>query len=310
MSTGRKMKVLEMKDDRIVFELKDSDIATANALRRIIISEVPTICIDTVDIYENSSVLPDEVISHRLGLIPLKSIRPMSFWNYQHSCTCEDGECDNCHVSLTLDVSFKEDEDSLTTAVTSADIVSNNDHIEVMNFANREEARDAYEEGIMIVKIGKGQSLKLEMHAVKGIAKEHSKWSPVATCALRYDAKVILNDNILDTYTQEQREEFVEACPTSVFEVDATTGNVLVANSDDCIFCKECIYAAEEYRVAPEDPLGVTVEHNEKKFTFTVETTGAMAAKDVVMDALEVLEQKIMKLQKATAACDQQNVFM
>jgi len=309
------MRVLEMRNDFIKFELSNTDVSTANSLRRIIIAEVPTMCIETVDIYENSSVLPDEVISHRLGLIPLKSTRPMRDWNFQHSCTCEDGECDDCHVSLFLDMKFDGDSEELTTAVTSADISSNNQYIEVVNFANREEeqvAAEAAEKGITIVKIGKGQSLKLEMHAIKGISKEHSKWSPVATCALKYDAEIKLDESVLDDYTQEQKEELVNCCPTNVFEIDDATGKVSIARANDCIFCKECIFTAEEHRVVPEDALGVSVEHSEEKFTFTVETTGAMEAKEVVLDALEVLEQKIMKLQKATAACEQQqaSVFM
>jgi DNA-directed RNA polymerase II subunit RPB3 len=55
----------------MVFELSETDVSMANSLRRIMIAEVPTLCIDMVEFEENSSCLPDEFISHRLGSIYL-----------------------------------------------------------------------------------------------------------------------------------------------------------------------------------------------------------------------------------------------
>lgn len=44
----------------------------ANALRRIMIAEVPTMAFHKVFLYQNTSVLPDELLIHRLGLLPVK----------------------------------------------------------------------------------------------------------------------------------------------------------------------------------------------------------------------------------------------
>ena len=301
------VKVTEMREDFISFELSNTDASMANALRRIIIAEVPTICIDRVDVFENNTVLADEIIAHRLGLIPLKSKRPMRDWNYEHICVCSDG-CQHCHATLTLDASFnEEDEHELITAVTSAELKCVEDTVEVVNFANVREAQMAYEDGITLVKLGKGQRLKVVCHAIKGIAKEHAKWSPVSSCALKYEAVVKLNEEILDDYTLEQKKALVDCCPTSVYELEEIVGKeprVVIRNAQDCMFCRECLTTAGEFRRKPESELAVDVKHGTDKFYFSVETTGALPAKTVVKDALAVLNNKIMKLQMATTNCE------
>eukprot|EP01035_Chromulina_nebulosa_P019506 gene19506-25398_t len=155
----------------------------------------------------------------------------------------------------------------------------------------------SYDRGIAIMKIGPGQKLKIEAIAVKGIAKEHAKWSPVATVAMKYDPIVKLNEDILDQYNEEQKTTLIDCCPTRVFDID-DTGAVIISNAADCIFCKECIYLLEDYRKFPEDKLGVEIRHSTDKFTFTVESTGAMLASDIVKDALYQLNEKITKFQR------------
>ena len=94
-------------------------------------------------------------------------------------------------------------------------------------------------------------------------------------------------------YTEEQRQELVDCCPKEVFDRDEYTGAVKIARAQDCIFCRECIYTLEDFRRLPEDPLAVEVIHNPDKFTFTVETTGALTAQQVVTDAISRLKEKL-----------------
>ena len=65
-------------DEEIQFEMVGVDPAVANALRRILISEVPTVAIETVYLHNNTSIIQDEVLAHRLGLIPI-DVEPDDF---------------------------------------------------------------------------------------------------------------------------------------------------------------------------------------------------------------------------------------
>jgi hypothetical protein len=67
------IKIISAADDKVVFDLIGVDAPIANALRRIMIAEVPTMAIEKVLLYQNTSVIQDEVLSHRLGLIPIQA---------------------------------------------------------------------------------------------------------------------------------------------------------------------------------------------------------------------------------------------
>ena len=74
-------------------KLWDTDMSVVNSLRRIMLTEVPTVAIDMVDIFQNTSVVQDEFIAHRLGLIPLTSDRAMEML-FARECGCATPEDD------------------------------------------------------------------------------------------------------------------------------------------------------------------------------------------------------------------------
>lgn len=115
------VKIRELKYDYVKFELRNTDASIANALRRVMISEVPTIAIDLVEIEVNSTVLNDEFIAHRLGLIPLTSDRAMSMRLTPDCDACDgDGECEFCSVEFRLSVKCVGDQH---LDVTSSDLI-------------------------------------------------------------------------------------------------------------------------------------------------------------------------------------------
>ena len=96
-----KIKILSRKGDTIRFVAEGITPAFANALRRIMISEIPVLAIEWVDFRENSSILFDEVIAHRLGLLPLK-FDPEKM-NFTEDCRCEGKGCPSCQVAFSLE---------------------------------------------------------------------------------------------------------------------------------------------------------------------------------------------------------------
>lgn len=316
-----KVEILSIEPHEIRFLLSETDTSMANTLRRIMIGEVPTLAIDLVEFYENSTVLNDEYIAHRLGLIPLRYQAPDSLrggdcnahgaFLPHYDCPCHDG-CPRCTVQFELDVDFDRDYAKRTASdpnsqgeedagllpsltVTSVDLVSNNDCVTPAHFLSAVEADTSHDQGISIVKMGNGQHLHLKAWARMGISKEHAKWCPVAVATYRFFPEITLNEEALSTLTMEQKMELVECCPDQILELDEVTGKISV-----CDYVEECATFTEDLRMTqnmmkkrPEDEDFVVVKQSTDRFIFTVESTGAMDAEEILMSALRVLKDRL-----------------
>ena len=142
------IQVLTNDDKKISVRIKGVSSHYANALRRICLNGIPVFAIDTVDVIENSSVLPDEGIAHTLGLIPLKT-------------ELRGSDELNSRVMLVLDSEATEN----TKVVTSAELESKDQVVKPIS------------NQIPIIHLAPGQRVKLEAYARLGRGTEHSKWN-------------------------------------------------------------------------------------------------------------------------------------
>ncbi len=163
-----KIKIVEKTDTSIQVGFKGVHRSYVNALRRFAISEVPCMAVDEVVILENSSVMYDELIAHRLGLIPLKT--DLSRFVLPEKCDCHSAlGCSKCRVLFVLDV---ESQDAPRT-VFCGEMVSEDDYVKPVDTM------------IPIAKLAGKQKLKLEAYARLGKGREHAKWQPVSTSVLK-----------------------------------------------------------------------------------------------------------------------------
>ncbi|KAK3132531.1 hypothetical protein QOZ80_6AG0523990 [Eleusine coracana subsp. coracana] len=294
-----RVRIRELKDDYAKFELRDTDASMANALRRVMIAEVPTVAIDLVEIEVNSSVLNDEFIAHRLGLIPLTSAAAMGM-RFSRDCdACDgDGSCEYCSVEFHL--SARATDSDQTLEVTSNDLRSTDPKVCAVDQARAiqqalgasepyDHASAADQRGILIVKLRRGQELRLRAIARKGIGKDHAKWSPAATVTFMYEPEIRFSEEIMDKMTLDEKRSWVQSSPTKVFDIDPNSHQLVVVDAEAYTYDDEVIKKAD----AMGRPGLVEINAKEDSFIFTVETTGAITAYELIMNAITVLRQKL-----------------
>ena len=286
--------VTEVTEDYIKFTLSKTDASIANSLRRAMMAEVPTMAIDKVEFIHNSTVLHDDFIAHRLGMVPLTSER--AGWNtepkaigsavqdfqYNRDCTCM-GHCPNCTVNFEINVKCVGEERKVTTKDLKPELEDDS------------RCQVAYDD-ILLCKLRKGQHLRLKAAAQKGIGKEHAKWSPVCTACFRYEPEVELNPKMYATLSLDQRTLFVETCSDKKMKplsdkdrLERPWFSECVENDEAvaCMICKDCMEQAREY------PNLCRVGEKRALFHFTVESTGSLRPEEIVRRGVEVLKRKI-----------------
>ena len=144
------LEITNENDEKVSVKIKGVPLQYTNALRRICLNGVPIYAVESVDVLENSSVLADEGVAHRVGLIPLKTDLESS-----------KADNENDKIMLTLDSGFSDE----TRTILSGDLKSQDSNVVPTS------------DSIPIVTLAPGQSIKFEAYARLGKGTEHARWN-------------------------------------------------------------------------------------------------------------------------------------
>lgn len=254
-----KLEIVEQHENYLKFILSGVTPTFANTLRRMIMTEVPTMAIDEVIIIENTTPLYDEIVAHRLGLMPLKT--DLESYSRSEQCSCGGQGCTSCEVSLTLEKSGDQD----VEVVFSSDLLSQDPKI-IPVYPN-----------IPILKLAKDQKIFLEAIARLGRGLDHAKWQPTSTISYKYYPCVEFNlDNC--TYCGD----CVQVCPRDIIKIE--NDEIMAFNMINCSLCNQCVDVCEL------DAVSVSTTGNE--FVFMIEGTGTLTIEDVLDSSLKLLKEK------------------
>jgi len=262
------IEVLEKNESNLRFLVRGVDVPFMNALRRIVTSEVPSMAIDEIVMVENSSLLQDETIAHRMGLIPLRT--DLDSYNLPEECPCKsEFGCNLCRVTLALDVEAKGE----ARMVFSGDLVSENPNVVPVS------------DRIPILKLAKEQRIKLEAYARLGKGKNHAKWEPVSMCTYKYYPEIEITNRC------SVCGKCLDVCPKNVLAKEGD--NIKVKNVVSCTLCQDCVKAC------PERPPAIQVSGEENAFIFNLESTSSLPPERIMVEASKILDKQLKELEGA-----------
>ncbi|MFP4118746.1 MAG: DNA-directed RNA polymerase subunit D [Candidatus Woesearchaeota archaeon] len=252
-----KLTVHEKSDEKLIFTLKDVTSAYANTLRRLMVGEVPTMAIEDVTFDKNDSILYDEILAHRLGLVVFKT--DLESYNMTSVCQCEGAGCAQCQLKVTLSAEGPK-------TVYAKDLKSADPNVKPI-YPNT-----------VLVRLLEGQKLEFEAIATLGTGKEHSKWNP--GLVWYYHDSTIKVDN-----KHKDFQKFKDRYPPQIFNKNGEIekGRISTPQLIDAVM-----------DVNPEI---VDVSLDRSAFVFHVESFGAMPAQEIVTRALDVFDSQVKEFE-------------
>lgn len=203
------MKIVKMNDHDGEVIFKNMDTSIINALRRIMIAEIPVYAISVVLVEKNNSKMNEEYLVHRLGLIPF--IQGDTDYNIEDELN---------NYEIELNVNHFEGPDDFKN-VYAKDLFVKNELL-LKNFV-------PVHPNIFICKLMKGNEIRLKCKLLKGTGKEHARWSVVSSAIYK---------NIPKLTIETEDKSLLKTCPVDIFK--EKSGKIVVNNPSKCIYCFQC----------------------------------------------------------------------
>jgi DNA-directed RNA polymerase subunit D len=264
------LEVLEQTDYKLKFIIEGISVEMVNALRHIILTEIPVMAIDEVIILKNDSPLYDEVVAHRLGLIPLKT--NLKNYNLPRDCECGGYGCSLCQVSLTCEITNTSNK---SLVISSGDLKSNDPDVIPVH------------PEIPILKIDKNAKVIIEAYAILGTGKDHAKFSAVSNCAFRHYPEIEFDESKITD--KEEQENIVNLCPEELYEISNKKLKLKEDYWKTCTLCKACEENSEGK---------IKVSWKEDTYIFSIESDGVLPFNELLQKTFEIFLNKIDEFAK------------
>jgi DNA-directed RNA polymerase I and III subunit RPAC1 len=285
--------IVSLSHDGVEFDMINLDTSIANAIRRILIAEVPSMAIEKVHVINNTSVIQDEVLAHRMGLIPIYadprkftyiSLKPDE--PFPQSPSSKEAlefklKAKCTHNSNAPQNSENPNELYLCHEVTTGDIkwVPIGDQAQTFSIHDIRMVHD----DILIAKLRPGQEINLKLICIKGIGRDHAKFSPVATASYRLLPEITLTKPVIGP----SADKLAKCFPKGVIGVKDVSGTRKAFVSDPRKdTCSREVLRHEDLKDSVE------LSRVRNHFIFSVESTGALPSDVLVLEAIEVLMSK------------------
>jgi len=264
-----KIEIKEMTATKGLVVFSDTNPSIVNAIRRTMIADVPKMAIDSVEFhmgaimgeegkeFESVSPLFDEIIAHRLSLLPVPT--DLDIFVFRDKCACGGEGCPSCTIMYSINK--------------KGPCIAYSGDLEPLGDSKFKIKDDL----VPIVKLRDGQAILAYATAQLSTGKEHAKYSPVCGVGLRYTATLSLDPSKCDL-----DEACINSCPKDVFVREGK--KIVIAHPEECNLCMACVEACELDCI--------TIEKDPSKIVFKYETDGAFSAKELLIRTLKLLEEK------------------
>ncbi|KAL6779386.1 hypothetical protein ACKKBG_A12120 [Auxenochlorella protothecoides x Auxenochlorella symbiontica] len=290
---GFSIDITRYEGNDMTFHMKGISCAVANSLRRIMLAETPTVAIEHVFILNNTSLISDEMLSHRLGLLPL-NLHPR-YLKYRL-----DGEpateLNTVILKMKLSCHYQPD-GTLKNEKVYAEALKWLPHgSEIPDETGCKFVRpqvefmpgvDPVNADILLAKLRLGQQIELEAHCVKGVGEEHAKWSPVATAWYRFMPEVVLLQPVKDELAKELAGEL-----PGLITVDSDGSAVVNDPLEHDVLLEKVRAMSGEPKWQDVLQLRKVKDH----FIFTIESTGAWRPHEIFEYAVKLMMAKCDKV--------------
>ena len=271
---ARRVEILELDERRIVLLTEGFGPRFVNAIRRLAMSDVPTMAVDFVYFYENNTGIHDEIIAHRLGLTVLDSNVAIGKYRSPEECAGAPEHDETCYAKIEIDVSQDVEEDTGRYVAAEEMEISDPD------------VKPVYPR-TMLFYIAPGQRVQLVAFARLGRGREHAKWSPVTVAASRYTPIIYYDSGRITEECRRCLEPYYRELLEKIEESGGSGRLVLptLSRTSGLRYCAETACNG-----------AIKVVYDDTMIVLEVESTGALRPERIVYEAARLLKARARRV--------------